>query len=251
MTKVSRKWIISDLQVPFHDRKAVDAVAQCIADHKTDDDVVLTIGDEMDFQTISRWSAGTPTEYERSIGRDRDLTVQVLYNLQVQHMIRSNHTDRLYNRVMRSAPGLLGAPELELENFLRLPALGITFHKEGWDGIAPGWVALHGDEAGVSQTAGQTAAGLAKKTGKSVVCGHTHRLGLQPYSTSVSGSLTRTLWGFEVGNLMDLKQAKYTKGIANWQQGFGVIYVHGKTVVPVPIPIVNRSFLFEGEQYSW
>jgi hypothetical protein len=251
MTELSRKWIISDLQVPYHDKRAVEAVAQCIADHKTDADTVCSIGDEMDMQTISRFSAGTPLEYERSIGKDRDTTVQVLHKLQVQHMIRSNHTDRLYNKIMRNAPGLLGTPELELENFLRLPALGITFHKEGWDGIAPGWVALHGDEAGVSQVAGQTAAGLAKKTGKSVVCGHTHRIGVQPYSTSVGGSLTRTLWGFEVGNLMDLKQAKYTKGIANWQQGFGVIYVQGKTVVPVPIPIVNRSFVFEGEQYSW
>ena len=251
MTQLSRKWIISDLQVPYHDKKAVDAVAQCIADHKTDADTVTSIGDEMDFQTISRWSAGTPMEHERSIGRDRDITVQVLHDLQVKHMIRSNHTDRLYNRVMRSAPGLLGAPELELENFLRLPALGITFHKEGWDGIAPGWCALHGDEAGVSQVAGQTAQGLAKKTGKSVVCGHTHRLGLQPYSTSVGGTLTRTLWGFEVGNLMELKEAKYTKGIANWQQGFGILYVDGKNVTPMPVPITNRSFIVEGECYSW
>ena len=251
MTKVSRKWIVSDLQVPYHDKRAVAAVAQCIADHKTNDDIVLTIGDEMDFQTISRWSEGTPMEYERSIGKDRDATVQVLRDLQVQHMIRSNHTDRLFTKVMRKAPGLLGLPELELEIFLRLPELGITFHPDGWSGVAPGWVALHGDESGVSQTAGQTAQGLAKKTGMSVVCGHTHRLGLHPYSTSVGGSLTRTLWGFEVGNLMDLKKAKYTKGIANWQQGFGVIYEYGKTVVPVPIPILNKSFVFEGEQYSW
>ena len=248
---MKRVWVVSDLQVPLHDRKAVDAVAQCITDMRAKEDDVLTIGDEMDFQTISRWSAGTPLEYERSIGRDRDTTVQVLRDLQVNHMIRSNHTDRLFHKVMRNAPGLLGLPELELENFLRLPELGITFHKHGWDKVAPGWVALHGDEAGVSQVAGQTAQGLAKKTGKSVVCGHTHRLGLQPYSTSVGGTLTRTLWGFEVGNLMELKEAKYTKGIANWQQGFGILYVDNKTTTPMPVPISNRSFIVEGEQYSW
>ena len=109
-----RIWAISDLQVPFHDRKAVAAVAQCITDLKQKNDIVLTVGDEIDFQTISRWSAGTPTEYERSIGKDRDMMVQVLKDLQVQHMIRSNHTDRLFNTVMRKAPGLMGAPELEL-----------------------------------------------------------------------------------------------------------------------------------------
>jgi len=248
---MKRVIVVSDLQVPYHDKRAVAALAQFITDIKTPDDVVLSIGDEMDFQTVSRWSAGTPLEYERSIARDRDATVQVLKDLQVDHMIRSNHTDRLFNKVMRSAPGLLGLPELELTNFLRLPELGVTFHPNGWDKVAPGWVALHGDEAGVSQVAGQTAQGLAKKTGMSVVCGHTHRLGLQPYSTSVGGTLTRTLWGFEVGNLMDLRQAKYTKGIANWQQGFGILYVDNKTTTPMPVPISNRSFIVEGDRYSW
>ena len=108
-----RAWIISDLQVPYHDRKAVDAVAQSISDLKGPNDIVLTIGDEMDMQTISRWSQGTALEWERSIGKDRDATVQVLRDLQVQHVIRSNHTDRLYNQIMRRLPGLLGLPEIE------------------------------------------------------------------------------------------------------------------------------------------
>ena len=246
---MKRVWVVSDLQVPFHDRRAVDALAQCIEDTKGKDDIVLTIGDEMDFQTISRWSAGTPLEYERSIGKDRDATVQVLKDLQVQHMIRSNHTDRLYNQVMRRIPGLLGAPELELTNFLRLPELGITFHEEAFP-VAPGWVAMHGDEAGVSQIAGQTAAGLVKKVGLSVVCGHTHRLGLQPFTTSVNGQVTRTLWGFEVGNLMDMRRAKYAT-THNWQMGFGILYIDGNKVHPQPVPVEKKSFVVEGTVYSW
>jgi hypothetical protein len=245
-----RVWIISDLQVPFHDRKAVDAVAQCIADMKGPDDLVATAGDEMDFQTISRWSQGTALEWERSIGKDRDATVQVLKDLQVQVCVRSNHTDRLFHGLMKRMPGLIGLPELELENFLRLGELGIHFSKAAYP-IAPGWNLLHGDEAGVSQVAGQTAAGLVKKVGTSVACGHTHRLGLVPYTTSVNGRVTRTLFGFEVGNLMSLEAAKYTKGIANWQQGFGLLYVDGPRVTPVPIPIEKKSFVVEGVQYKW
>jgi len=240
---------ISDLQVPFHDRRAVDAVAQCISDIKTDEDIVVTVGDEMDMQTISRWSQGTALEWERSIGKDRDATVQVLRDLQVQHVIRSNHTDRLYNQVMRRLPGLLGLPEIELKNFLRLPELGITFHEEAFN-VAPGWVVMHGDEAGVSQIAGQTGQGLSKKVGLSVLCGHTHRLGLQPYTQSVNGRATRTLYGFEVGNLMDMKKATYAK-THNWQQGFGLLYIEGSTVTPCPIPIEKKSFVVEGVQYRW
>lgn len=244
-----RIWVISDLQVPFHDRKAVDAVAQAIADLKGPDDLVVTAGDEMDMQTISRWSQGTALEWERSIGKDRDLTHQVLKDLQVQVCIRSNHTDRLYNSMMKRLPGLIGLPELELPNFLGLPELGIHYSEEAYP-VAPGWNLMHGDEAGMSQVAGQTAAGLVKKVGTSVVCGHTHRLGLQPYTTSVNGKVTRTLWGFEVGNLMDMTKAKYAK-THNWQQGFGLLYVDGAHVTPSPIPIQKKSFVIEGERYSW
>lgn len=245
-----RVWLISDLQVPFHDVRAVDAVAQCITDMKASDDIVVSVGDEQDFQTISRWSAGTPMEFERSIGRDRDTTVQVLTDLQVQHIVRSNHTDRLYHSVMKRLPGLLGLPELEIENFWRLPELGITFHHDGYRIPKTDWIVLHGDESGLSQVAGQTAGKLAQKVGLSVACGHTHRLGLQPTSASVHGKLTRTLWGFEVGNLMDMGKATYAK-THNWQPGFGLLYVDGKTVTPSPVPIQNRSFTVEGVQYKW
>jgi len=244
-----RIWLVSDLQVPYHDRKAVDALAQCIADMKGPDDLVATVGDEIDLQTISRWSQGTALEWERSIGKDRDLTVQVLKDLQVQVCVRSNHTDRLYNALMKRLPGLIGLPELELENFLRLPQLGIHYAEDAYP-VAPGWNLMHGDEAGMSQIAGQTAAGLVRKVGTSVVCGHTHRLGLQPHTTSVNGKVTRTLWGFEVGNLMDMTKAKYAK-THNWQQGFGLLYVNGLTVTPVPVPILRKSFVVEGVEYKW
>lgn len=244
-----RIWVISDLQVPYHDKRAVDAVAQCISDMKGPDDLVVTSGDEIDLQTISRWSTGTALEWERSIGKDRDATVQVLKDLQVQVCIRSNHTDRLFNSIMRRIPGLLGLPEIELENFLRFPELGIHYSKTAYP-VAPGWNLMHGDEAGMSQIAGQTAAGLVRKVGTSIVCGHTHRLGLQPYTTSVNGKITRTLWGFEVGNLMDMTKATYAK-THNWQQGFGLLYVNGTTVTPAPVPIQKKSFVVEGTEYKW
>ena len=131
---------ISDLQVPYHDVEATKAVAKFIRDYQPD--TVVSCGDEMDMQTISRWSKGTELEFERSIGRDRDLTRQVLYDLTVEHMIRSNHTDRLFNTVMMRAPGFLGLPELELENFLGLDELGIKYHRDPYQ-LAPGWLLMH------------------------------------------------------------------------------------------------------------
>jgi len=244
-----RIWLISDLQVPYHDARAVEALAECLKDLKKKDDLVVTVGDEIDLPQISRWTQGKAGEWERTLGKDRDLTVEILANLRVDHVIRSNHTDRLFQSLVSRLPGLLGLPELQLKNFLKLDSLGITFHEEAFR-VAPGWVVMHGDEAGVSQVPGQTAFGLTQKVGMSVACGHTHRLGLRPHTQSVNGKITRTMFGMEVGNLMDMRQATYTR-THNWQQGFGILYVDGSKVTPAPIPIDKRSFVVEGKRYSW
>jgi hypothetical protein len=51
---------------------------------------------------------------------------------------------------------------------------------------------------------------------------------------------------------MKYKEAKYIKGgLFTWQQGFGMLYVDGKTVVPVTIPIArDGSFIVEGKVWG-
>jgi hypothetical protein len=66
----------------------------------------------------------------------------------------------------------------------------------------------------------------------------------------VNGKVTRTLYGLEVGCLMNFKDAKYAK-THNWQQGFGILYVDGQKVTPCAIPIDKKSFVVEGKRYSW
>jgi len=202
--------LVPDLQVPYHDIAAVKAVEKFIQWYQPE--TVASAGDEMDMQTISKWSRGTELEFERSIGNNRDATRKVLYDLTVEHMIRSNHTDRLFNTVMMRAPGLLGLPELELENFLGLKELGIKFHKDPFK-IAPGWLLMHGDEGTQSKIGGMTALGLAKRAGMSVTCGHTHRAGLTHHTQAYSGGKPKTIWGLELGNLMDYRYARYIKAM--------------------------------------
>jgi hypothetical protein len=240
---------VSDLQIPYHHGGAVDALANFIKRYKPDE--VVSVGDEMDMQTISRWAKGTPLEYEGSIAKDRDLTTRTLERLKVDHMIRSNHTDRLYNTVMLRSPGLLGLPELTLPNFLRLNDIGVEYHTKPYE-LAPGWLLFHGDEGNVQPTSGATALGLAKRSGMSVVCGHTHRMGLTHFTQSYYGSKPRTVWGMEVGCMMDFKYAKYVKGgLFTWQLGFGVLFVDGQKVTPSIIPMnLDGSFVFEGKLWK-
>jgi hypothetical protein len=240
--------VISDLQVPYHDPVAIRNVVAFIKRFKPDQ--VITIGDEIDLPQISRWTEGTPGWFEQSLGADRDATVEILWDLQVTDMIRSNHTDRLYNVIMKKIPAFLALPELKFEKFMKLDELGIKFHRKPLE-FAPDWIAIHGDEGSVKPTPGLTALDAARKHGKNVVCGHTHRAGQSAFTEASGGVLGRILRGVEVGNLMDFKKAGYMKGTGNWQQAFAVFYVDKKTVTNTIVHIEkDGSFVFEGKRYG-
>jgi hypothetical protein len=167
------------------------------------------------------------------------------------HLMRSNHGDRIQRYIERDAPALATLRDLKYEKLLGYRDLEITYHNKLWN-FAPGWVMGHGDEGPTSRYSGGTAMSLAKKIGMSVVCGHTHKLGYLHENKSFNGKYISSLYGFEVGNMMDLKQATYLKGgSANWQTAFGLLYIHNGKVTPVPVPIINNSFVVEGKVYKW
>lgn len=61
------------------------------------------------------------------------------------------------------------------------------------------------------------------------------------HSYGYAGKVSRTLHGFEVGNLMNMQKAHYLKGAAgNWQSGFGILDVEGTHVSPQPV-FINRG----------
>ena len=240
--------ILSDLQVPFEDVHVVQNIARFLKTFNPDQTV--TIGDEIDFQTISKWSQGTPEEYSQSLGDDRDRCVDLLWELGVTDCIRSNHTDRLYNVIMRKIPSFLSLPELRFEKFMKFDELGITFHKTPMT-LAPNWVAVHGDHTPIKPQGGLSALEAARRHGKNIVSGHTHRAGRSAFTEASGGRLGRVLHGVEVGNLMDFKQASYTKVTANWQQAFAIMYVKGKNV-QVDLIYIEKdgTFTVQGKVYG-
>lgn len=249
---MKRTVVIPDLQVPYHDHHAVRNVALFLKAYRPD--AVVTIGDEIDLPQISRWTENTPGWYEQTLAADRDEAVEVLWSLvehaKEAHMIRSNHTDRLYNVLMKKIPAFLALPELRFEKFLKLDELGIQYHKKPY-AIAKGWIAIHGDEQGINPNAGLTALGAARRHGLNVICGHTHRAGQSAFSEASGGRLGRVLRGVEVGHLMDLKQAGYTKGTANWQQAFAIVEEHEKNVQVSLIYIEkDGTFIVQGKRYG-
>lgn len=240
--------IISDLQVPFHDEHVVNNVIKFLKVFKPDQTV--TIGDEIDFQTISKWSEGTPLAYEQSLAADRDKCVDILWELGVSDCIRSNHTDRLYHTIMRKVPSFLSLPELKFEKFMKFDELGIKWHKSDM-AIAPNWIAVHGDHTPIKPQGGLSALEGARRRGKNVISGHTHRAGRSSFTEASGGRTGRVLHGVEVGHLMDTTKASYTKGVFNWQQAFAIMYVKGKNV-QVDLIYIEKdgTFTVQGKVYG-
>ena len=237
---------------PSHDTIAVKNVAAYIKAVRPDS--VVTLGDEIDLPQISRWTENTPGWYEQTLAADRDEAVEVLWSLvehtKDAHMIRSNHTDRLYNVIMKKIPAFLALPELRFEKFMKLDELGITYHKKPY-AVARGIIAVHGDEQSIKPQPGLTALEAARRHGISVICGHTHRAGQSAFTEASGGKIGRILRGYEAGHLMSPKLAHYTKGTMNWQQAFIIIEEVGANV---QVSIINLekdgTFVVSGRRYG-
>jgi hypothetical protein len=237
--------VISDLQVPYHDQRAVDTVCEFIADWQPD--VLLNVGDDTDSPEPSRWTKGMAGEYAGTLQRNLDKTVQVHAQFRSAlgvgkpyHVMRSNHGDRVETYVRRYAPALAPLRSLFIENLLAYETLGITYHRSLYE-FTPGWVLAHGDEGSLIRTPGGTAMGLVRQLGKSVICGHTHKIGFQHEFRGLAGK-GQLLWGIEVGHLMDIRKASYLKtGTANWSQGILTLIREGNDVTSFTPHLIGKK----------
>lgn len=248
--------VISDLQIPYHLPSAVGALLGFIKRIKPD--ALACVGDEADLPMVSRYDEGYRGEYSPAIQSDLDSTRSILAAFRGAlgedkpfHLVRSNHTDRLERYIERKAPAIAALRGIKYQDLVGLKDLGITWHEKMAE-IAPNVLLAHGDEGSLSQTAGMTGARLMDATGKSIVCGHTHRQGLVWSSKGFNGRV-EARFAMEVGHLMDMSKAAYLKprGAANWQLGFGILEVTGKHVTPYAVPMrPDGSFTWAGKIFS-
>lgn len=250
--------IVSDLQVPYHDRRAVKAVLRFIGDYRPDE--VVLIGDCLDFPQPSRWTKDTRAEFEGSIYEDIEyFKANVFGPLREVYdgplgMHEGNHDERPRVYLEKNAPALAKTDMFDIENLLDFEEFGVDLLPTFYE-IAPGWISTHGHLGGIrlSPLAGNTARNAAIRFGKSVVMGHTHRLGIGSHTTGYGGDKKneKTVTGMEVGNLMNMKLAGYLKqGTANWQQGFGLLTVDGQHVKPELVPITKGKFSVDGSTWE-
>jgi hypothetical protein len=218
------------------------------------------VGDEIDAAELGAFNKGTRKEFEGTLQKNFNLTNKILGDFREAlgskkkpfTLQRSNHSQRIEKYIYKNAPAFESVTALRIENLLGLNKLGITYQRH-MDFVAPGVLMGHGDEGRLYMQAGLTGLNLALRTGENVICGHTHRQGISKASRGFGGRLN-TIWGMEVGHLMDLRSpgAGYIKEkSANWQQGFGLLYVENNHVVPQLVPINEKGkFIADGKEWG-
>lgn len=260
-------FVAPDIQAPLHDKRTVNAMTDFIGEEGFDG--ILCVGDEADCSPISRWSRGTKDEFSGTLEAGLTSAYDVLRDLSDAlgdkpfHVVRSNHTNtRLQNYLGQYAPALAEVSFLKYDRLMGLNGhapllknredpLPITWHARPWE-FAKGWVLAHGDEGNLSRVPGSTALSLAKRLGKSVVCGHTHRAGIQHHNVGVDGKLSNSLIGVEAGHWMEIGKASYLKsGYADWQQAWVSLHISRGRVYPEVHLIRSKAFAYRGSVWSW
>lgn len=244
--------ILPDTHFPDHSPKVFKAVLKAIELVRPDE--IIHIGDLMDYHQPSRWTKGTRAEFEGDIITESEQCVRrILEPLREVFdgpigIHEGNHDARPRLYMEKYAPALANNDLFNFESLLRFSDLGISllpdFHE-----VAPGWLTTHGHLGGIrlNQNAGITALNAAKKIGKSIVMGHTHRSGIASFTTGVEGE-TSTITGVEVGHIVDQKKVTYLKqGTGNWQQGLALLEIDGKNVTPHLIPVSAGRIIYENE----
>ena len=220
-TGIKKMGFISDLQVPFHDPKAIDICFDYLTKEKID--TLFINGDLVDFYQLSDFQKDPRVrkfdeEYESILEmlgfiRKSFPDIIIYYNLDANHEFR-------YERYMRTkAPELLSLQLFELEDLLKLNEFGIK-HIKNVDHIKFGKLPIiHGDTTFKRGSGVSPAKTLYDRVKQSAIASHTHRTSEYTTKNQFDGEMF-TCW--TTGMLMH-PNVEYCKHIDQYNTGFALL----------------------------
>ena len=218
--------VFSDIHAPYHDVSALTKAVE--AAKKSNPDVVILLGDIMDFHRISRYPNDEGT---LSFADEIKVGVDLLHYMRESfpnsefYYIEGNHEVRLAHYIQRNAAELQGLDSLDLSFLLQLDALEIPFIQMGFIHCGD-MTFLHGHElpgiGGVNPSRK-----LFTKMKKSAMCGHLHR----PESFYTRDGAGKLLQCHVVGHLGDPHPRYWMRN--EWQHGYAIVEVSKGGVVRV------------------
>ena len=218
--------VFSDIHAPYHDVASLNEAVNRAK--KASPDVVILLGDIMDFHRISRYPNDPGT---LSFADEIRVGVELLEYMRRSfpnaefHYIEGNHEVRLAHYIQRNAAELQGLNSLDLAFLLELDRFEIGFLQMGFIHCGD-MTFLHGHEipgiGGVNPSRK-----LFTKMKKSAMCGHLHR----PESFYTRDGAGKMLQCHVVGHLGDPHPAYWMRN--EWQHGYAMVDVSKGGVVRV------------------
>lgn len=225
---------LTDWHIPYEDKVALELAFKFCEEMQPE---IIVIHEAHDFEDLSRFEKDP--EKGLTLQKEIDTVNSYLTDLRRRCpkarivFLGSNHLARLKKYLWAQAPALSGLENLKLENLLGFKKNKIEFKPTF---VFRNYLFKHGSI--VRAHSSYTAKAEFEREGMSGCSGHTHRLGIH-YNTRRGGAYS---W-MECGCLCKVN-AEYIDGVANWQQGFGLVTFLGSNYTAIPIPIVNKEIAF-------
>jgi len=236
--------ILPDVHVPYHDKRAIDAVLDFATDESWDE--IVQLGDFLDIDPVSSHNKGKPgnNEGKRLIdefSQGKDLLDQISAavfrrNSECKRTILEGNHEHRVNRFLQEQPALEGL--IEVEHGLELESKGWNYvraHSKGDSHVINGTHLIHGISASDAH---------AKRTaiswGANVIYGHTHCV--QSYSHKMRGN-NRTVIARSIGCLCRLRPAYLHCQPDKWSHAFAVMHINTRHRITVTVcEIENGRF---------
>lgn len=239
--------VANDFHIPFHCENGVEAWLDFCEDLQPDEIVIN--GDFLDCHSISSF----PKEPGDPLLQDEiDQGKEILYDLRSRcqdakiYYLEGNHEERLH-RLMKEKEGLYQLEAISLQNLLDMEELDIIYRPYMEAVQLNELTVVHGDKSR-KHSAYTAKAMIVDKGYRSVIIGHTHRLGW--FTQDGYEGRKRAL---ENGGLFDKRMIDYNKDPINWQNGFAVVYQQPDKeflqINPVEMNDLGQ-FVWKGEIYG-
>ena len=222
--KSKKVLLISDLHIPYHDRKAVKLALNYGIEN--DMDAIYLNGDVLDFYMISRFIKDRRKRNiadELEMGRNFLKTLRDNFSGPIFYKW-GNHEDRWETFLRLNAPELLGISDFELSSILRFGEFGIQEVGSRQIAYIGKLAVLHGHEFGRGMNNPVNAArGLYLRTKESCIVGHHHQTS-EHTEKSLSNEVVTT---WSMGCLSGLNPDYHSYG-NKYNHGFAFVKVDKK-----------------------
>jgi hypothetical protein len=243
--------VIGDMHFGSEDWNVLDIFLKTVEELKPS--TIILNGDTLDMFSISKYSKDI--RYKSSLLNERE---QYHKFLKLLHDItdsydssifetNSNHSgDGLEGRWWRYLSDRLGELAEIPEIKKKLSYESVFYPKEEWNRtklvdyveIVPGFIVMHGDV--VRRHGGYSARGLFEKWFTSIMCNHTHRIGMTSQRIpSIGSQKEQIVRVYENGCACNLKPL-YASA-ANWQNAFSIINFSDKEAAVETVLVTNKK----------